>query len=485
MTHHTTKLAHRRRPAVPRTLAALALAAVCFAPAAPCEAADDFDYASVSRETVVTRAVRRAEPSVLNLHTVKTSYDEEPVFGSRKGRKVNGMGTAVVVDPRGYLLTNFHVVEKVESIRAVDLRGASYACRVLSTDPATDLALVKIDPAGDLPVMPLGTSCDLQRGETVVAIGNAFGYEGTVTQGIVSAIFRDVEVTDTQSYRNLIQTDAGINPGNSGGPLINVRGEVIGINVAIRAGAQRIGFAIPIDDAREVLQDLMSVERLEGRRHGLSLIDRKTPASKQAVVNRVLPNTPAGRASLRTGDVVLSVGRTVIHDAADFERALLGVDGTSPVTLTVARGGRQEKVALLLPSRRVAAAPGGARRVDASVPAAPEARAAAAAGPLTGATAVAAAWDRLGCRLQRVGPVRAAGGRFEGGFRVLALRPNGPAAAAGLAAGDVIVGLNELTAAKDADVAYVLNNLPAAAGPVRVDIVRRGVHEYAYVKPVR
>ena len=472
MTYPPSLLAARR----PLAVLALALAACGGPGAADLSAADA--YAEISRETVVTRAVRRAEPSVLNLHTVKTTYDDEPVFGSRKGRKVNGMGTAVVVDPRGYLLTNFHVVEHVESIRAVDLQGASYACRVLSTDPPHDLALVKIDVDRPLPVMPLGTSCDLMRGETVIAIGNAFGYEGTVTQGIVSAIFRDVEVTDTQSYRNLIQTDAGINPGNSGGPLINVRGEVIGINVAIRAGAQRIGFAIPIDDAREVLQDLMSVERLEGRRHGLSLVDRKTPAGKQAVVNQVLPNTPAGRASLRTGDVVEAVGQTVILDAADFERALLGVSGDAPVTLTVNRRGAKEKVRLLLPTRRgrqVAAAPANVRRINVSVP--------AEDAKLTEATALDAAWDRLGCKLDLAGgTARAKGSSFEGGFRIADVRPGGPAAVAGLDRGDVVVGLHGYSTTKTADIAFILNELGARhAEPVKVDILRDG-HMYAYLK---
>ena len=473
MTHPLEPLAR------PVALVAWVAAALCQAgPLAAGAAADE--WAAIPRETPVTRAVRRAEPSVLNLHTVKTAYDDEPVFGSRKGRKVNGMGTAVVVDPRGYLLTNFHVVEKVESIRAVDLRGASYDCRVLSTDPPHDLALVKIDAERPLPVMPLGTSCDLQRGETVIAIGNAFGYEGTVTLGIVSAIGRDVEVTDTQSYRNLIQTDSGINPGNSGGPLINVRGEVIGINVAIRAGAQRIGFAIPIDDAREVLQDLLSVERLEGRRHGLSLIDRKTPASKQAVVNRVLPGTPAGRASLKTGDVVEAVGQTVIRDAADFERALLGVRGDDPVTLTVNRRGSREKVRLLMPPRgggRVAAAPANARRISVTVPAAP-----AAPAKLTAASALGATWGRLGCRLERVGPVRTKGEAFDGGFRVAAVRPGGPAVAAGLLANDVIVGLHGFSTVKEADVAYILNELAGGdTEHVKVNIVRDG-HQFAYLR---
>ena len=150
---------------------------------------------------------------------------------------------------------------------------------MISEDPVRDLALLKIQATAPLTVMPMGTSSDLMLGETVFAVGNAFGYENTITLGIVSALHRDVEVNDTQSYKNLIQTDAAINPGNSGGPLINVNGEIVGINVAIRAGAQKIGFAIPIDDARRVIADLMKIEYFDGTYHGLVGRDVKNAAA--------------------------------------------------------------------------------------------------------------------------------------------------------------------------------------------------------------
>ena len=461
----------------PLAAPALLLSLVCagFPPAAAAQDGDDFSR--ISRVSPTVAAVRRAGPSVLNLHSVKTTYDDEPVFGSRKGRKVNGMGTAVVVDPRGYLLTNHHVVDGVESLRAVAVDGTSYAARTLSTDPGHDLALVKIDPAGPLPVMPLGTSCDLMQGETVIAIGNAFGYEHTVSLGIISQLGRDVEVTDTQSYRNLIQTDASINPGNSGGPLVNVRGEVIGINVAIRAGAQRIGFAIPIDDAREVLQDLMSVERLEGRRHGVSFTDHKTPTAKRAVVSRVFDASPGARGGLRRGDVVERVGRTVVNDGADFERALLGVRGDDPVTLTVVREGRRESVRMLLPGRNaggrpVAAAPARVRRISVKE----------TVTKVTAEDALDAARRRAGFRLERVGRDVVRDASFAGGFRVTAVDPGGPADRAGLKSGDVMIGLHDFQTVQNADLAYIFNLVAAADdGPVKVDILR-GDHMYAFIK---
>ncbi|NNJ25758.1 trypsin-like peptidase domain-containing protein [Alienimonas chondri] len=449
------------------------------------------DYDSVSRISPTVAAVRRAAPSVLNLHSVKTTYDDEPVFGSRKGRKVNGMGTAIVVDPRGYLLTNHHVVDGVESLRATDESGASYVARTLSVDPKHDLALVKID-AENLPVMPLGTSCDLMRGETVIAIGNAFGYEHTVSQGIISQLFRDVEVTETQSYRNLIQTDASINPGNSGGPLVNVRGEVIGINVAIRAGAQRIGFAIPIDDAREVLADLMSVERLEKRSHGVRFSDRKTPTNKQAVVAQIDPRSPAirgadGQGGLNRGDVVERVGRTPVEDAADFERALLGVRPGETVTLTVLRGSERVPVAFSLPGagRGIAQLSSDTRQISARTA---ELRkpVQAVATPLTAADAVPQFEARSGCEVDRV--VASAGGKltefgYKGGYRVTAVRPGGPADRALVKPGDILLGLHDFSTLIPADFAYVLN-LAADDGVkmLRCDILRGGDRLYTFLK---
>src|SRR5438309_2232235 len=155
----------------------------------------------------------------------------------------------------------------------------------------SDLALLKIDVARPLPTMPLGTSSDLMVGETVIAIGNAYGYEHTVTVGVISALKRDVTLNKEISYKQLIQTDAAINPGNSGGPLLNVNGELIGVNVAIRAGAQGIGFAIPVDSMLRVVADMLSVRRRNGTWHGVICRDcvgeaeaNKVPAHDQANV---------------------------------------------------------------------------------------------------------------------------------------------------------------------------------------------------------
>src|SRR5262249_11770782 len=175
--------------------------------------------ASEARRTAVVKAVEEARDSVVNIHGQKTvGADEDPLLRGDGPHKVNGMGTGIVIDERGYIITNYHVVEGVKKIEVSLADGTNTTAQLVSTDPTNDLAVVKVDVPRKLPVITIGTSSDLMVGESVIAMGNAFGYEHTVTRGIVSAIHRSVQVSDTQSYDDLIQTDASINPGNSGGP---------------------------------------------------------------------------------------------------------------------------------------------------------------------------------------------------------------------------------------------------------------------------
>ncbi len=304
--------------------------------------------ASNPRETPLVRALRKARKTVVNIHSRKTARTGDSLFGNAKGRKVNGMGTGILIDARGYIVTNHHVVDGVDSLRVTLVDGSTYAASIVVYDRARDLAVIRIKPTKSLPVMPMGTSSDLMLGESVIAVGNAFGYENSVTSGIISALSRDVEVNEKQSYKNLIQTDASINPGNSGGPLINMAGEVIGINVAIRAGAQRIGFAIPIDDARKVLAELLSIKRIDHHYHGLVTKDVKSGKRRELVVSAAEPKSPSAEAGFQDGDVVLKVDKTAVVDSADLERALLGRSVGKPVRVVVRRKNETKTLALKL-----------------------------------------------------------------------------------------------------------------------------------------
>jgi S1-C subfamily serine protease len=196
-----------------------------------------------ARHTLVVAAIDRVKGAVVNIHSERNvasaGGEVYPLPGA--SNRVNGMGTGIVVDPRGYLITNHHVIDEVSVLRVKLADGTQTHATVIARNPEIDLAIIKIETSQALPVMPIGTASDLMLGETVIAIGNAYGYEHSVSLGIVSAVKRDVSLNKEMSYKGLIQTDAAINPGNSGGPLVNINGELVGVNVAIRAGAQCIG----------------------------------------------------------------------------------------------------------------------------------------------------------------------------------------------------------------------------------------------------
>ncbi len=272
--------------------------------------------------------------------------------GNDAPRRVNGMGTGVVIDPRGYILTNYHVVDGVREIQVTTANEPTkkYVGQVIAHDSDTDLAVVKINPVEKLEPITLGTSSDLMQGETVIAVGNAFGYNFTVTRGIVSALHRAVQINDAQYYDDLIQTDAPINPGNSGGPLLNIDGEMIGVNVAVRAGAQGIGFAIPVDKAVSVAASLLASSGSASWNGIVAAPDVPAVLSgmKLATIEK---KSPAADAGLKEGDVVVAVGSVEVHRALDFERELLDRKSGETLTLAVRRDGKPLNVSLALSQR--------------------------------------------------------------------------------------------------------------------------------------
>ncbi len=387
-------------------------------------------HASELRNTPIVQAVAGARDSVVNIHGQKmlTTADDPQIPGDSP-RKVNGMGTGVVIDERGYIITNFHVVDGVKKIEVTLSDESTTTAQLVSTDPVNDLAIVKIDVQRKLPVITIGTSNDLMVGETVIALGNAYGYEHTATDGIVSAIHRSVQVSDTQSYDDLIQTDASINPGNSGGPLLNIDGEMIGINVAVRAGAQGIGFAIPVDKAMVVAAKLISTDRVERKYHGVKTTD--TPGrANGAVVASVDEDGPGSKCGLKAGDLITAVDGKPVSRSLDFERAMLGHELGKEVSITVRRNNQPVKTELALASLPSKAADPG----DAS-------------------------WELLGLKLQPIPSqqFKQYQSRYRGGLSVTAVRPESPAAKQGIRRGDVLVGMHIWETVSLENVEYVLN----------------------------
>lgn len=387
--------------------------------------------ASSLRRTAIVEAVEKVRDSVVNIQGRKIVRAEPTEVGNNEPfRQVNGMGTGVIVDARGYILTNYHVVENVETIQVTLSDRSNFVARLVSNDSVSDLAVIKIDVGRPLPVIPCGVSSDLMPGEPVIALGNAFGYEHTVTRGIISSLHREVQVSATQKYHDLIQTDASINPGNSGGPLLNIDGEMIGINVAVRVGAQGIGFAIPVDEVLEIAARLLSTEQVERIVHGVVGETRSVETDRYFTVVGIREGSAAAKSGLQPGDVITAVDQTPVKRAIDFERALLGRPGEQPLVLSIQREGQPQTLPFVLP------------------PALPETD-----------DFEQRTWRVLGVRLIPASKeeCQRTASRYRGGMRVLAVRPDGPAARQGIRVGDVLVGMHVWETISRDNIVYVLN----------------------------
>ena len=313
------------------------------------------------RRNAVVRAVEQAGPGVVNISTERlVTRRGDPFFafrdphfdrffreyfdrfGGPRQYRTTSLGSGVLIDPEGYVVTNEHVVRKASKIHLTLGDGRKFEGRLLSSDADSDLALIKIDTDKPLPAVPMGRSDDLMIGETVVALGNPFGLESTVTTGVVSAKNRSVMLHGQEAYAGLIQTDAAINPGNSGGALVNVHGRLIGINVAIYAAAQGIGFAIPVDKVRTVLQGLFNYRLIKKTYIGIRSRDgaARGPGRRPGtVVTDVDADSPAARAGLKPGDVIVAVDGKPAANTMGFLKAMLRKDVGGKVELTLRSGG--------------------------------------------------------------------------------------------------------------------------------------------------
>ena len=307
--------------------------------------------------------VERLTPAVVNLSTVRV------VKNPRLNRDFTqkGMGSGFIISDDGYIFTNNHVVDKASRIKVKLSDGKEYDAEVKGTDPNTDIALIKIHAPGRLPYVRMGDSDRLRIGDGVFAIGNPLGLNHTVTSGIISAKGREI---GAGPYDNFIQTDASINPGNSGGPLCNLSGEVVGINTAIIAQAQGIGFAIPINMAKEILIDLKTSGKITRGWLGVTSQDitedlQKTLKLKDrsgALVTEVLPGDAAEKAGIKAGDVILGIDGKPAKDRRELIRMIAALRVGSKVGIQIIRDGKEMTLPFVVAERKDGQAqdPGGA-----------------------------------------------------------------------------------------------------------------------------
>jgi len=373
------------------------------------------------RRSPVVEVVQKVSPAVVFIGTeqvvdrrLRGSPLEEFFFGEGSVRErrqtVQSLGSGVIIDASGIIVTNDHVVRGASAIHVVLADGRQLEAEVVGSDAQNDLAVLRIPAKGPLPVARLGTSADLMIGETVVAIGSPFGLTKTVTSGVISAVGRSFKANE-EIYNDFIQTDAAINPGNSGGPLLNVDGEVIGINTAIFGGAQGIGFAIPADKVRRIVAELKNFGKVRPAWVGLNVVELSPRTARRlgwdrnygVLVDSVDAGSPAQTAGARAGDILAEVGGSAVEGGDDFEARLRGYPAKAPVGLLIWREGREHKISL----------------TPVEFPP---------------AQADALAWDRLGLRLAQ--------GRV--GLAVTGVRPGSQAAAIGIERGDTLVRLNNI-----------------------------------------
>ena len=408
--------------------------------------------AMVDNQALPTLApmLERATPAVVNIATEnrvasrRNPLLEDPFFrhffnipDQPRERMAQSVGSGVVVDTeRGYVITNHHVVEGADTITVTLRDGRKLTAKVIGSDPQSDVAVIQI-PSGNLTALPLADSDALRVGDFVVAVGNPFGLGQTVTSGIVSALGRTG--LGIQGYEDFIQTDASINPGNSGGALVNLRGELVGINTAIIApggGNVGIGFAIPANMVARLMNQIVSHGLVKRGQLGVSVQDLtpdlarafNIPASQGAVIAQVSPRSAAARAGLREGDVVLSINGRPVRDSGALRNTVGLLEVGEAVRLEILRDGKP----LTLEAKVGEYAPA---RLDGE-----------AINPrLTGAT------------LEEIGPNSPLAGKVLG-VLIAEVASRSPAARAGLRKGDVILAINQQRVASPADLQPLVAN---------------------------
>ncbi len=395
-------------------------------------------YDTGNRRTPIVTAVEQVGPAVVNIFTEEAPRQTKNPFRGFMGDQLfekffqeyydqnhsnrRSLGSGVIIDPKGYILTNEHVVAKAVRVKVTLIDNREFEGKVVGADIKSDLAVIKIDPNRPLPYVQMGRSNDLMIGETVVAIGNPFGLKHTVTTGIISAVDRTIRASEKQVFNDFIQVDASINPGNSGGPLLNINGSLIGINTAIFKDAQGIGFAIPIDNARRIVDDLLHYGKVRRGWLGVSVQDLTPKVARHfglnhvhgVLVTNVFHRSPAKEAGLQPGDILLRIDGHEITDKSDYFRKIASYTVDDHFRLKYLRDGQRRRA-----------------RVHIS-PVSPNA-----------AGEMAKQW--LGVSVRDINWKRARRHNImaRNGVVVIKVRPNGPSGEVGIQPGDVIRQMNE------------------------------------------
>jgi len=393
------------------------------------------------RENAIVRAVRKVSPAVVNISTSKLmERDVNPFFSwgnddlferffrdffepHRRQYVQNSLGSGVIIDSaHKYILTNHHVIVRASKITVTLANQQEFQVRVVGTDPESDLAILKIETDSELPAITMGRSNDLMIGETVIAIGNPFALSHTVTTGVISALNRSVR-TENHVYHNFIQIDASINPGNSGGPLLNINGELIGINTAIYSGAEGIGFAIPIDRAKRIVGNLIDYGRVHTAWLGITaqdldenLIDYfHLPVRNGALITNILAASPAKKKGLKRKDIITELNKNKITSSGDYYDQLSQYTANEMIHLVFFRNGKRREINIK-------------------------------AAPFPPDLALDLAFEQLGFLVEELSRSLAMKYRLKGkeGLVIVAIKKGSQAERIGLEPGDLIRGINDL-----------------------------------------
>src|SRR5215471_12758996 len=318
---------------------------------------------SSRRRDAIVEVVQKVSAAVVYIgteHIIEPRYrgsffDEFlGIPSERRRQSVQSLGSGVIIDPAGIIVTNDHVIHGAAAIHVVLADGRQLEAEVVGSDAENDVAVLKIQSKSPLPAAKLGTSSDLMIGEAAIAIGSPFGLKKTVTTGVVSAVGRSFKA-DGRVYNDFIQTDASINPGNSGGPLLNIDGEVIGINSAIFASGQGIGFAIPADKVRRIVTELTQFGKVRPAWIGIEAENIHASVARSlgwdrsygAVVAGVDSGSPAEKVGIQVGDIIEEVAGTQVEDAEDFNVRMRGYPARAAMPLTVFRRGSTQTFSVL------------------------------------------------------------------------------------------------------------------------------------------